>query len=500
MDEISNLLNGFAVALTLPNVAFMFIGIILGVLIGVLPGLGGANGIAILLPLTFSMNPTSAIIMLSCIYWGALFGGAITSILFNIPGEPWSVATTFDGYPMAQQGKAAKALAAAFTSSFVGALFAVLLITFLAPLLAKFALKFGPPEFFAVQLLTFCSFVGMSKEPIAKTVAAMMLGFALAAVGMDTVTGQLRMTYGVPVLLKGFDFLIAVIGLFGIGEILLTMEEGLAFKGKSAKINFKIVVETWVELLRYWKTFLRSVAVGCWMGITPGGATPASFMSYGIARRMSKDPDSFGKGNVEGVVAPETAAHAAGTAALLPMLTLGIPGSPTAAVLLGGLLIWGLQPGPMLFVEHKDFVWGLIASMYLGNIVGLLVVLTTVPFWAAMLRIPFSVIAPIIIVICAIGAYTVHSSMFDVWLMLGFGVVGYLFKKLKYPLAPLVLALVLGDMAEASFRQSMLLSQGSLSIFWANPLVGSIAGLAIVLLLWPLIGLVKGRLLSGAKT
>ncbi len=491
MEELSNLAQGFGVALTLPNIGYMLIGITLGVLFGVLPGLGGANGIAILLPLTFSMNPTSAIIMLSCIYWGALFGGAITSILFNIPGEPWSVATTFDGYPMAQQGKAAQALTAAFTSSFVGALFAVLLITFLAPLLAKFALKFGPAEFFAVQLLTFCSFIGMSKEPAAKTLCSMMLGFALAAVGMDTVTGQLRMTYGFPVLLKGFDFLIAVIGLFGIGEILLTMEEGLAFKGKSAKINPKVVWQTWRELLPHWKTFLRSTAVGCWMGITPGGATPASFMSYGMARRFAKEPESFGKGNVQGVVAPETAAHAAGTAALLPMLTLGIPGSPTAAVLLGGLLIWGLQPGPMLFVEHKDFVWGLIASMYLGNIVGLFVVLTTVPFWAAILRIPFSVIAPVIIVICAIGAYTVHSSMFDVVLMLVFGVMGYLFKKLKYPLAPLVLALVLGDMAEASFRQAMLLSQGSIAIFWSNPLVGSIAGLALVLLVWPMLGAMK---------
>ena len=492
MEEIGNLMHGFGVALTLQNVGFMLIGITLGVLIGVLPGLGGANGIAILLPLTFSMNPTSAIIMLSCIYWGALFGGAITSILFNIPGEPWSVATTFDGYPMAQQGRAAQALTAAFTSSFVGALFAVVLITFLAPLLAKFALKFGPAEFFAVQLLTFCSFVGMSKEPPTKVLAAMMLGFALAAVGLDSVTGTLRMTYGVPELLKGFDFLIAVIGLFGIGEILLTMEEGLAFKGKSARINPKIVLQTWAELPRYWMTFLRSTAVGCWMGITPGGATPASFMSYGLAVRSSKDPLSFGKGQIEGVVAPETAAHAAGTSALLPMLTLGIPGSPTAAVLLGGLLIWGLQPGPMLFIEQKDFVWGLIASMYLGNIVGLVVVLTTVPFWASILRIPFSVIAPVIIVICAIGAYTVHSSMFDVWLMLVFGVVGYLFKKLKYPLAPMVLALVLGDMAEASFRQAMLLSQGSLSIFWANPLVGSIAGLAIIMLLWPLWGVIRG--------
>ncbi len=491
MEEVNNLFGGFAVALTLPNILYMLIGITLGVLIGVLPGLGGANGIAILLPLTFSMDPTSAIIMLSCIYWGALFGGAITSILFNIPGEPWSVATTFDGYPMAQQGKAAQALTAAFTSSFIGAFFAVALITFLAPVLAKFALNFGPAEYFAVQLLTFCSFVGMSKEPPTKVIVAMMLGFALAAVGMDTVTGQLRMTYGFPVLLKGFDFLIAVIGLFGIGEILLTMEEGLAFKGKSAKLNPKVVWDTWKTLPRYWLTFIRSTAIGCWMGITPGGATPASFMSYGIAQRMSKDPESFGKGQIEGVLAPETAAHAAGTSALLPMLTLGIPGSPTAAVLLGGLMIWGLQPGPMLFVEHKDFVWGLIASMYLGNIVGLLVVLTTVPYWAAFLRIPFSVIAPVIVVICAIGAYTVHSSMFDVVMMMVFGVVGYLFKKLKYPMAPLVLALVLGDMAEASFRQSMLLSQGDVSIFWSNKLVGGIAGLAMVMLIWPLLGSIK---------
>ncbi len=492
MQELLDLGHGFSVALTLPNLGYMVIGILLGVLIGVLPGLGGANGVAILLPLTFSMNPTSAIIMLSCIYWGALFGGAITSILFNIPGEPWSVATTFDGFPMAQQGKAAQALTAAFTSSFVGALFAVLLITFLAPVLARFALKFGPPEFFAVQLLTFCSFVGMSKEAPAKTLAAMMLGFALAAVGMDSVTGQLRMTYGVPDLLKGFDFLIAVIGLFGIGEILLTMEEGLAFKGKSAKISVKVVWQTWGELLKHWPLFLRSMAIGCWMGITPGGATPASFMSYGMARRISRDPSSFGKGRIEGVVAPETAAHAAGTSALLPMLTLGIPGSPTAAVLLGGLLIWGLQPGPMLFVEQKDFVWGLIASMYLGNLVGLIVVLTTVPWWAAILRIPFAVIAPVIIAICAVGAYTVHSSMFDVALMLVFGLVGYLFKKLSYPLAPLVLALVLGDMAEASFRQSMLLSQGSLSVFWSNPLVGTLTGIALLMLVWPVLSSLLG--------
>jgi len=499
MEELSSLMQGFAIALSLKNLAYMFVGVTLGVLIGVLPGLGGANGVAILLPLTFALaqqpgGTTTAIILLSCIYWGALFGGAITSILFNIPGEPWSVATTFDGYPMAQRGQAGKALTAAFTSSFIGALVAVVLITFLSPLIARFALKFGPPEYFSVYLLTFCAFVGMSKGQAMKTIAAMMIGFALAAVGLDTVTGQLRLTYGFTELLQGFDFLIAVIGLFGIGEILLTLEEGLAFKGARARIDLRVVIDTWKELPRYWMTSIRSAAVGCFMGIVPGGATPASFMSYGIAKRMSPDSAKFGEGQVEGVVAPETAAHAAGTSALLPMLTLGVPGSPTAAVLLGGLLIWGLQPGPMLFVEQKEFVWGLIASMYLGNIAGLIVVLTCVPLFAAILRIPFAIIAPVILVICAIGAYTVHNSMFDVWLMLFFGVVGYVFKKLDYPLAPLVLALVLGDRAEASFRQAILGSQGSLGVFFSNWLVGSITVLALVLLFWPLLGALKGRL------
>src|SRR5687768_1657036 len=487
-------MHGFAVALTWQNLLFMLVGILLGVLIGVLPGLGGANGVAILLPLTFSMSPTSAIIMLSCIYWGALFGGAITSILFNIPGEPWSVATTFDGYPMAQQGRAGEALTSAFTSSFVGALIAVVILTFLAPLVASFALEFGPAELFAVQLLTFCSFVGMGKDPPFKTIASMMLGFALAAVGQDPTTGQLRMTFGWYEMLRGFDFLIAVIGLFGIGEILLTMEEGLAFKGKSAKINPRIVLQTWAKLPKYWVTALRGAIVGCWMGITPGGATPASFMSYGLAKRMSKRGPNFGNGELEGVVAPETAAHAAGTSALLPMLTLGIPGSPTAAVMLGGLLIWGLQPGPTLFADNPEFVWGLIASMYLSNIVGFIIVLTTVPFWAAILRIPFSIIAPIILVICAIGAYTVHNALLDISIMLFFGVIGYLFKKLSYPLAPLVLALVLGDMAESSFRQSMLISQGDLGIFFSNWLVGGLTGLALFALFWPLVSAAFSRL------
>jgi putative tricarboxylic transport membrane protein len=483
---LENLLLGFQVALQPYNLYIAVVGITLGTVIGVLPGLGGANGVAILLPLTFTMPPTSAIILLTSIYWGALFGGAITSVLFNIPGEPWSVATTFDGFPMAQRGEGGQALTAAFTSSFVGALFAVVLITLFAPLLAEVALRFGPPEFFAIQLLTFSSFIGLGGGSPLKSLVSILLGFMLASVGLDIVTGQLRLTFGFIDLMKGFDFIIAVIGLFGIGEILLTMEEGLSFRGARARINPRVVWETWKILPRYYRTFIRSCFIGFWMGFKPGGATPASFMSYAFAKRFSKHPERFGKGEIEGVVAPETAAHAAGGAALLPMITLGIPGSPTAAVMLGGLIIWGLQPGPMLFKERPDFVWGLIASMYTGNVIGVAMVLLFVPLFAAILRIPFAILTPLIISVCAIGAYSVHSSMIDVWYMLAFGVIGYVFKKLDYPLAPLVLALVLGDLAENALRQSLIMSQGSLLILFTRPISGAITAVAVFFFALPL--------------
>jgi putative tricarboxylic transport membrane protein len=484
---VENLFLGFQVAVTSYNLFIAVVGILLGTIIGVLPGLGGANGVAILLPLTFSMPPTSAIILLTCIYWGALFGGAITSVLFNIPGEPWSVATTFDGYPMAREGRSGQALTAAFTSSFVGALFSIVLITFFAPLLAEVALKFGPPEFFAIQLLTFSSFVGLGGGSALKSLATILLGFLLSTVGLDIVTGQLRLTYGFTDLMKGFDFIIAVIGLFGIGEILLSVEEGLRFQGAKTDMNLRVVLDTWKILPRYYRTFVRGSIIGFWMGFKPGGATPASFMSYAFAKRFAKNPERFGKGEVEGVVAPETAAHAAGVAAMLPMITLGIPGSPTAAVMLGGLIIWGLQPGPMLFVDNPDFVWGLIASMYTGNVIGVLIVLAFVPFFASILRIPFAILTPLIVVICAIGSYAVHNSMIDIWYMLIFGVIGYVFKKLDYPLAPLVLALVLGDMAENSLRQSLIMSQGSLAIFFTRPISGVITAVAVFFFVMPLL-------------
>src|ERR1700745_4310370 len=389
---------------------------------------------------------------------------------------------------MARQGKAPEALTPAFPSSFIGSLAAVLLIPFLAPGIAAFALQFGPPEFFAVYLLTFCSFVGLGREDKHKTIISMTLGLLFAGIGMDTVSGTLRMTFGWNELLRGLNFLVAVIGLFGISEILLTMEERLALRGHAASISLRVVLKVWKDLPRYWVTLLRSSVIGCWLGITPGGAIAASFMGYNLAKRFSKDKDSFGKGRIEGVFAPETAAHASGTSALLPMLALGIPRSGTAGVLIGGVSGWGLKPGPVLFVDHKDFVWGLIASMYLGNIVGLVLVLTTVPIFASILRVPFAAGAPMIVVSCAIGPYAIQNAMFDIWLMLGFGVVGYVFKKIGIPLAPFTLALVLGSKAEDAFRLSMIGAGGDMSVFWSNWLVGSITTLAIILLVWPLFG------------
>jgi len=492
-NNVSELMQGFAIALTLPHLGLMVVGVLIGILVGVLPGLGAPNGVSLLLPLTFGMQPVSAIILLSSMYWGALFGGSVTSILFNIPGEPSSVATTFDGYPMARDGRATTALATAFGSAAFGALSGVVLITLLASWVASVALQFGPAEYFAVYFLAFSSFIGMGGARPSKTVVSLAIGFALAAVGIDTVSGNVRLTMGVDELVKGVSFVVAVMGLFGIGELMIAVEDEMKVKGVNSKVEWREVVRTIVHLPRHGWALLRSAAIGCWMGITPGGPTAASFMSYAIARRVSPRRDNFGRGEQEGIIAPETADHAAGTSALLPMLSLGIPGSATAAVMMGGLMIWGLNPGPMLFIEQKDFVWGLIASMYLGNVVSLVLVLLTVPIFAAMMRVPFFIIAPLIFIVITVGAYSVSNSYLDVLLMMGFGVLGFLFKKLDYPVAPLVLAMVIGDKAEDAFRQSMLLSNGSLGIFFSNGLVSTVMALGFAFLLLPLIARLWSR-------
>jgi len=490
METLSNLLMGFQIAFTPYNLAIAVVGMLLGIIVGVLPGLGGANGCAILIPVTFVLPPTAAIILLGNMYWGALYGGAITSILFNIPGEPWAVATTFDGYPMAKRGMPGKALTASFLAHFVGGFFGTLVLTFFAPILAAFALRFGPPETFSVMVLTFSAFVGLGgKDPI-KTMIATCLGFILAAVGIDIVSGQLRMTFGTVPLMGGFNFIVAVIGLFGLGEIFLTVEEGLRIEGVAAKLHKSDIVEVLQAMKRYTKTLIIGSIIGVWMGFKPGGATPASFMAYGYqkAGAREEEKEEYGKGHIAGIFAPEAAAQAAGTSAMLPMLTLGIPGSPTAAVILGGLMIWGLTPGPMLFKEKPDFVWGFIASIWIALFIGVIAVMAFAPLFASVLRAPFAILMPIIIFVCAIGAYAVNNRMVDIWYMILFGLIGYVFKKLEYNMAPMLLALVLGDMAESTFRQSLIMSQGSPWIFFKPPIALPINIAALLIFCWPFAG------------
>jgi TctA family transporter len=493
MTDLASLAGGFETAMSGYHLVLMVGGVLVGILVGVLPGLGAPNGVALLLPLTFTMEPVSAIIALSSMYWGALFGGSTTSVLFNIPGEPSSVATTFDGYPLARQGRATEALATAFIAAGIGALAGVVVVTLLADAIASLALRFSSVEYFAVYLLAFCSFLGMGGGDPLKTAVSVLVGLALAAVGMDTISGEVRLAFGTNELVRGISFLVAVIGLFGIAEILVTVEQGLRFDGIRARVGVAAFAQTVRQLPRYAWALARSIVIGCWMGITPGGPTAASFMSYGIARRFSRRRANFGKGEIEGVVSPEAADHSAGVTALLPMLALGVPGSATAAVMMGGLLIWGLQPGPMLFVEQPEFVWGLIASMYLANVVAVVLVLATVPIFAAVLRVPFGIVGPLILVLCLTGAYTVANSMFDVMLALAFGIVGYVFKKLEYPLAPLVLAMVLGDRAEVAFRQSMIVSQGSLAVFWSSGISATLTTLALVFAAMPMVFWLKAQ-------
>jgi putative tricarboxylic transport membrane protein len=417
---------------------------------------------------------------------GALYGGSICSILVNIPGEPWAVAVTFDGYPMAKKGRAGKALVLSSLSHGVGAVMGVILLTFFAPIIAEFALKFGPPETAAVMILTFSAMTRLGGKSALKSAIAIFLGFILASVGTDIVSGKLRMTFGTVPLMGGFNFIVAVIGLFGLGEIFLTVEEGLKMEGIKAKVTLKDVREALGDLIHYRKILLLGSLIGCWLGIQPGGATPASFMAYGFAKGALGDKEKFGEGVSPGIIAPEAAGHGAGTSATLPMLTLGIPGSPTMAVIMGGLMIFGLQPGPMLFKEHTAFVWGIIGSCWVGNFLGLILVLAFAPLFAAILKIRFGILLPAIIYVCAIGAYAVNNRMIDIHYMLLFGVVGFLFKKLDYPIAPMVLALVLGNMAESAARQALIMGHGNPLVFFRPPIALPLMVLALFLFFLPM--------------
>lgn len=496
MEVFNLLIEGFAVAITPINLAMVIIGCAVGLFIGAMPGLGSVNGVAILLPMTFIVPPTSAIIFLGALYYGAMYGGAISSVMLGIPGASTAVATTFDGRPLALQGHADRALVAAATASFVGGTISIILFTMFAPPLADVALQFGSPEEFALMLLAFATFVGLGGDDLPKTIFSILVGLVLSCVGLDVMSGQPRLIFGdIPGFLHGINFLVLAIGIYGIGEMLWTIESSEGnVKLSQATLSLRRIMNSIAKLKSSVKAITLGSFLGYFVGILPAaGATPGSLMAYGIAKAISKDPDSFGKGNIEGVAAPEAANNAASTGSMLPMLTLGIPGSPTTAILLGGMVIWGLEPGPMLFVESKEFVWGLIASLYIANLFALVINLAFIPLFLKVLRTPFTILAPIIFVLCVIGGFAPTQDMHDVWLMLVFGVVGYLLRKLDYPMAPAVLAIVLGPLAETSLRQSLLIGSGSFGVFLTRPIAAAIIVIAIILFLLPLVGYVKKR-------
>ncbi len=496
MEILGHLLEGFAIAFEPLNFILIVAGVIVGLFIGAMPGLGSVNGVAILLPMTFLVPPTSAVIFLGAIYYGAMYGGAISSIMLGIPGASTAVATTFDGRPMANSGLADQALIAAATASFVGGTISVILFTMFAPPLAQVALAFGAPEEFALMLLAFATFIGLGGDDIPKTFFSIFIGLVLSAVGLDIVSGEPRLIFfDIPGFFHGVNFLVLAIGIYGIGEILWTLETN---KGEVEVSKLEVTIKRFVDGLVRLKSAISTMLMGSFLGFFVGilpaaGATPGSLMAYGIAKTMDKNPTSFGKGNIKGVTAPESANNAASTGSMLPMLTLGIPGSPTTAILLGGMVIWGLEPGPRLFTDHTQFVWGLIASLYAANLLSLIINLAFIPAFIWILRIPFTILAPIIFILCIVGGYAPTQDMHDVWLMLLFGVVGYLMRKLDYPMAPAVLAIVLGPLAETSMRQSLIIGHGSASIFFERPIAAAIMICALILLLLPLLKYVTKR-------
>jgi putative tricarboxylic transport membrane protein len=481
MDTLQFLLAGFAAALTPANLTFALVGCVLGTLIGVLPGLGPAAGTAILIPLTFKLDPTGAIIMLSAIYYGAMYGGTITSVLINVPGEAASVITCIDGYEMAKQGRAGTALGIAAIGSFIGGTVAATLLVVVATPLSRLALSFGPPEFFALLLVGLCLVTSLAGRSLVAGVLMTVFGLLLAMIGIDPVRGAPRFTFGIPDLYDGVGFIPVVMGLFGISEILANVEQPAR---EVLKTKLSGLMPSREEWSRSMGAIGRGTGIGFFLGLIPGvGAIIPTFMAYVMEKRVSKTPERFGQGAIEGVAAPETANNAYANAAMVPLLTLGIPSSPTIAVLMGAFIINGLTPGPFLFQERPDLVWAVIASFFVGNVLLLILNLPLVGLWAKLLEVPFHYIAVGTLLFCILGAYSINQSLFDVWVMLGFGIAGYFLRKLDFPLAPAVLGLILGPMLEKSLRTSLEMSAGNFSIFFTRPISAVLLALAVVVLI-----------------
>jgi putative tricarboxylic transport membrane protein len=487
VDVLGYILQGFAVALSPLNLAWCFVGVFLGTVIGVLPGLGPAATIAMLLPLTFRMDPTGAVIMLAGIYYGSKYGGSTTSILLNVPGESASVVTCLDGYQMAKRGRAGAALGIAAIASFIAGTVGVVGLMLIAPPLAKFALSFSSPEYFALMCLGLAMVVLLAGESMTKALLAMLVGLWIAGMGTDLFTSTSRFTFGSAELLDGIDFVVVAIGVFALGEVLGNLEVREGPQMLPVPKGLRNLMPTWQDLKDCRFAFVNGSVVGFLVGVLPGaGSTIASFISYGIEKAVSKHPEKFGTGVPEGVAAPEGANNSETGGAMVPLLTLGIPGSGTTAILLAAFILWGLRPGPLMIQDNPALFWGLVASMYIGNVMLLILNLPLIPLFAQILRLPAYILYPAIFGISIVGVYSVSSSLFDAWMLAAFGLLGYAMRRLDYPAAPLILGFVLGDGMERALRQSLMMSQGDLSILVSRPISATMLFLTVLMLIAPL--------------
>jgi putative tricarboxylic transport membrane protein len=483
MDVLNSLLNGFQTALSLQNLYLCFIGCLWGTMVGVLPGIGPLAGITLLIPATFGLTPTGAIIMLAGIYYGAMYGGSTTSVLMNVPGESASVVTCIDGYQMTLKGRGGAALFISAWGSWIGGTLSVVGLMFLAPTLANFAMKFGPPEMFAVLLVAFILLGSLGSGSFFRTMPMVFLGLMIGTIGMDPLTGSMRFTHNIQDLYDGIGLLPVAMGTMGIGEILVATEESLA--RVIHKVKFRELWPTRTELNASWGPIIRGSGIGFVIGLLPGSAhVLSSFVSYMTEKRLAKRPEEFGSGRIEGVAGPETANNAASGSAMIPFLSLGIPTGPAPAVMMIALLIHGIQPGPLFISKYPDVFWGLIASMYIGNVMLIILNIPLVGVFVSLLRIPFRILFPVILLICLIGTYSVNTSTFELAVLLFFGVLGYLIRKIKYDIAPLILAMIIGPTMELSLRQALMRSDGSFLIFWESPITMVLIAASCLLLGW----------------
>lgn len=482
VDALSNLIYGFSVASTATNLLYCLVGCLIGTLVGVLPGLGPAAAISMLLPLTFGLDITGAIIMLAGIYYGAMYGGSTTSILVNIPGESASVMTCVDGYQMAKQGRAGPALGIAAFGSLIAGTLSVIGLMFLAPLLAEAALKIGPPEYFTLMMMSISLIAYLVRGSMAKALMIAFLGLILSTIGTDPVSARLRFVYDVTVLRGGLGIIPVLMGLFGVSEVLSSVGS------KEVRSIVKTKIRNLFPSIQDWQDssfpILRGTFLGFFLGILPGiGLSVPTFISYGLEKRLSKHPERFGRGAIEGVAGPEACNNAAAEGTFVPMLSLGIPPTASMALFLGALMLHGVQPGPLLIQENPGIFWGLIASMYIGNVFLVVLNLPLIAMWVQVLRVPYSYLFPLILLFCLVGAFTLNNQIGEVVIMLIFGCVGYLLRRFRYEAPPLIIGLILGPILEDSFRQSLILSQGSFSIFFIRPIAATFLSIGLFILL-----------------